>query len=479
MWNRVERALRRAYRTGTLLDLTDRPLGSEDSVRAQVIAELLLAGPPAMPGRTARVDLAGARITGRFDLTGARVDAPIRLRRCVFDEAVVLDHAELGSVNLDGSVLPAIDAESLQVVRWFGLRNARVAGEGWFHHVRVGGGLDLSGTRFGGPVNLQRAVIEGDARLCHGAGYAAGLRLDGARIAGDLNLAQANAQASAEGAAISANGVTVGGSVWAHDLVTDGVVMLNGVRAAAAITLQRSTLRHPDGDALLLIEAQTAMLTLRPAPASAGMIVLRDARVGRLIDDPVGWPDACRIELAGLTYERVTRRSDDATEWTAAQRLTWMARYATGFTPGPYDQLAVALQRDGREQEASEVRRVRERLRHRAMGRAGAVWGAMQDVAIGFGYRPAWALLWLVAVLAAGSGWFAWSGPLRPITMGAAPTWDPLLYTLDLLVPLVDLGQERAWDPVGADKAVAVAVMAAGWVLATTVVAGAGRALRR
>jgi hypothetical protein len=113
------------------------------------------------------------------------------------------------------------------------------------------------------------------------------------------------------------------------------------------------------------------------------------------------------------------------------------------------------------------------------MGRLGAMWGTVQDVAIGFGYRPARALLWLIVVLAAGGGWFAWTGPLRPVKPGEGPTWDPLLYTLDLLVPLVDLGHERAWDPVGADKAVAVVVIAAGWILATTVVAGAGRALRR
>jgi hypothetical protein len=266
--NRAERALRNAYRAGALLDLGGGSSAASVSVRAEVVAEVLLAGPSSRPGHTARVDLSGARITGRLDLTGARVDAPIRIRQCVFDEPVVLDHAEFGSVNLDGSELPAIEAESLQVSRWFGMCNARVAGDGWLHHIRVGGGLDLSGTRFAGPVNLQRAVIEGDARLGHGAGYAAGLRLDGARIAGDLNIAQATACASVNGAAISATGVTVGGGVWAHDLVADGTVMLIGVRAAGAITLQHSTLRHPDGDALLLIEAQTAMLTLRPAPGS-------------------------------------------------------------------------------------------------------------------------------------------------------------------------------------------------------------------
>lgn len=425
------------------------------------------------------MDLAGARITGRLDLTGAKVEAPLRLRRCVFDEPVVFDHAELGSVNLDGSRLPGMDAESLQVRRWFGMRDAQVAGDAWLHHIRVDGGLDLGGTRFGGPVNLQHAVVEGDLRLGQGAAYASGLRLDRARIAGDLNIARATAHAPPDGEAIRASGMTVGGGLWAHDLVAEGTVYLIGVRVASAITLQHSTLRCPGGAALLLIEAQTAMLTLRPSPASAGTIVLRDAHVGRLIDDPAGWPDACRIELAGLTYERLARRSEDPVEGTARQRLAWMSRYGTGFSPGPYDQLAAALRRDGGEQEAREVLRVRERLRHRAMGRLGAVWGAVQDIVIGFGYRPARAALWLILVLAAGSGWFAWTGPLRPVKAGEAPTWDPLLYTLDLLVPLVDLGHERAWDPVGADKAVAVLVMAAGWVLATTVVAGAGRALRR
>jgi hypothetical protein len=43
----------------------------------------------------------------------------------------------------------------------------------------------------------------------------------------------------------------------------------------------------------------------------------------------------------------------------------------------------------------------------------------------------------------------------------------------------VDVGHDRAWDPVGADKLVAVALMAAGWVLVTTLVAAAGRALNR
>ncbi|MBB2948238.1 hypothetical protein FB565_008021 [Actinoplanes lutulentus] len=64
----------------------------------------------------------------------------------------------------------------------------------------------------------------------------------------------------------------------------------------------------------------------------------------------------------------------------------------------------------GINEEARQVLIVREQLRHRAMGRLGALWGAVQNVGIGFGYRPVRALMWIVAVVAASTGWFAWSG---------------------------------------------------------------------
>ncbi len=50
---------------------------------------------------------------------------------------------------------------------------------------------------------------------------------------------------------------------------------------------------------------------------------------------------------------------------------------------------------------------------------------------------------------------------------------------LDLLVPLVGLGHERAWDPVGADKTVTLVLLLSGWVFATTIIAAAGRAISR
>lgn len=472
----AERRLRRAYRTGTLLDLTGtaRPV-----VRAEFLAALLLAGPGAADGRIARVDLAGAHITGRLDLTGARLDTPLRLRRCVFDDTVLLGHADLVSLHLDGSVLPGIEAEAVRVATGLGLPGTRIAGEAWLPQAQVQGTVDLDRSTVGGAVHLQRAVIGGGLHLRGGARVDGGIKLSGARIGADLSLSDARIGATGDDWAVSAAGITVGGALLAHRTHADGGVSLIGAQLGGGAAFNDCALRRPEGYALLLIEAQARLLTLRPAAESTGTISLRDAHFGRLVDDPVTWPEGCRIELDGLTYDRLTRRSEDVAEWTAAQRLAWMARYSAGFSPGPYEQLAAALRRDGREQEARQVLLVRERLRHQTMGRLGAAWGAIQNVGIGFGYRPVRALLWLMAVVAAGTGWFAFSGPLRAVKLGEAPTWDPFLYTLDVLVPLVDLGHDKAWDPVGADKAVTLTVMAIGWILATTVVAGAGRALRR
>jgi hypothetical protein len=52
------------------------------------------------------------------------------------------------------------------------------------------------------------------------------------------------------------------------------------------------------------------------------------------------------------------------------------------------------------------------------------------------------------------------------------------MYTLDLLLPLVDLGQEQHFTPSGWTIWFAYLLIAAGWTLATTVATGITRNLR-
>jgi hypothetical protein len=66
-----------------------------------------------------------------------------------------------------------------------------------------------------------------------------------------------------------------------------------------------------------------------------------------------------------------------------------------------------------------------------------------------------------------------------PIKTGEHPPWNPSLFALDLLLPVIDLGQVGYWQLHGSWQWLAAAVILLGWILATAVAAGATRLLRR
>jgi hypothetical protein len=66
-----------------------------------------------------------------------------------------------------------------------------------------------------------------------------------------------------------------------------------------------------------------------------------------------------------------------------------------------------------------------------------------------------------------------------PVPGAARPAFSPFLYMVDLLVPLAGLGQKTAYEPGGIERWFAYALVAAGWLFATTIAMALARALRR
>jgi CheY-like chemotaxis protein len=58
-------------------------------------------------------------------------------------------------------------------------------------------------------------------------------------------------------------------------------------------------------------------------------------------------------------------------------------------------------------------------------------------------------------------------------------TLRPDAITLDLLLPVIGFGQEDAFGPRGWQQWLAAALVASGWILATTIAAGVSRVLSR
>ena len=92
--------------------------------------------------------------------------------------------------------------------------------------------------------------------------------------------------------------------------------------------------------------------------------------------------------------------------------------------------------------EARRVLHAKERHQRATKTAIGRAWGILQDITIGSGYQPWLAALWFALLLAAGSAIFA-VGKTPPHTSGAPP-FNPVIYTLDLLLPIISLGQK--WD---------------------------------
>lgn len=194
------------------------------------------------------------------------------------------------------------------------------------------------------------------------------------------------------------------------------------------------------------------------------------ARIRVLRDDPACWP--AKLNLDGLTYLALEP------QLPAGQRLHWLRQNQDGHAPQPYEQLAAHYSQIGQPDQARRVLHARERLQRRARTSLARTWSVIQDVTVAYGYQPWRALLWLALLLAAGSILFT-AAPPPPLQPGAAPHFNAIIYTLDLLLPVVDLGQRHAFNPAGAEQWFSYLLIAAGWVLATTIAAGAARVLSR
>jgi len=516
----TEHFLERACAEGHLLDLRadadDGPQnvsswGPERHIRADVIAGLLTGAGPGGAGGVRSLRLAGARVTGELRLSHATIGVPAEFVHCKFDNGVDLAEASAVTFRLEGCYLPYLEAARLRLrgaltahgcrMSWLSLYAARITE------------VDLSGTTLSRPGDL---ALNGDLLIVEAAVYLHDLRIEGqvrlpgARVGGYLRLDGTGLSHSGPGPALLAQGLRVETGLYAprgykeprEPFSVTGQILLDGAQIGGGLHLDDACLDNAGGVALSADHAVidgglslpgalvrggvrlssariTGRLDFAGTPADDGragdparldgMLNLSMARVGALHDEPRAWPPELLVD--GLVYEDL----DDALP--ARQRLEWLARSGE-FRPQPFRQLAAFYRASGRDEDARLVLLTAQRLRRRTLGPAGRAWGVLLDVTVGYGYRPWLAGAWLLGLLAAGSAYFAGHRP-APLPAYAGLHFNPVVYTLDLLVPLVSLGQANDWNPTGGSLAVAYALIISGWILVAALVAGVTRVLNR
>ncbi|MDQ0990348.1 oxidoreductase [Streptomyces sp. V3I7] len=506
----TEAGMWQAFRNGSVYDLSsgDRgvddphsghPWGAGRSVRARVVAWLLLDGPPALTGRVAALKLVGVRITGVLALAGGTVTPYLELHDCRFDQEVRLPEARFTTLRLVNCSVPRLEAARVQTEGDLHLPRCRfrygirltdahigtdlLLNQAVVHHDRSGRSISADGVSVGQDLQAELLESHGELRL-RGAKVGVSLSLRGARLINPrarfaLNAPQLTVERSlyltpAGVGSPLLSGATPARGTRIQRFECQGGIRLDDGRFGDAVDLERARLTLTDDQELSLRRVQTPELRFLGDRPQRGRVVLSGARIVTLVDRAGSWPGPGGLQMGGFAYESLVPRGP----FPLDRRLEWVAAATAEYHPEPYERLAGVLRGAGEDEDAREVLLAKQRRRRETLPLAAKLWGYAQDWTVAYGYRPGRAAVWMAVLWAAGTLAFTHTTP-APMDRGGHPSWSPSLFALDLLLPVIDLGQVDEWQLHGGWQWLAASMILLGWVLATTVAAGATRLLRR
>ncbi len=469
-----------------------RAASPEVALRAEFVAFLARGGARGARPRGRRIQLMGAWIVGRLNLVDTSVPVSLWFYRCHFDTTLLLDAARIaGSLGLPDCSLPGLRAEACVIVGELALNSGcSVQGEVRLSHAKILRDFNCERAQFGvesdpratttQPLVADGARIGGDLIISAGFAAIGEVRFVGVTVGGDIRADKARLTARIDsqggrGDALNLDRVVVAGNVYLD----------SGFSASGRVRLQRARIEgnldctgagfDAAGDlgwdqnpALLLERTRVGgVLCLRELQTPLIGASLTGARAGALADDASTWGQ--RLVLDDFKY----RRFAQGAPVDAAFRLDWLGRQEPlhldeDYRPEPWRRLISVLRRTGRAHGASLVFMQRERHLGRIGRIAAEVPAALRwlprachrlyGVVAGYGERPlrlvsAMVLVWLLC----GAAYWAANeeraiAPTRT-TARIAPDFHPWLYSLDLLLPMVDLRQAREWAPLPPEAA--------------------------
>ena len=369
--------------------------------------------------------IAGAKIVGKLDLTYADVTRPLTLIRCAIPDGIDFSNASIAGIELRSSVT--------------------------------------------GPIAGDFARIKGDLAL-HFGHYGA-LSIFRASIGGDFDCSGADFTGSGVADTISAQESSIGGDAsFVQNFTTDGTLYFRLARVGRSLSFNHARFI---GNGETGLDAQRAMVTgpfywVDITHTAQTRLDLENAGIGSLFDDRASWPAPGNLDLDGFTYSEFGGDSPA----DSGARLQWLALQPPGYRPQPYAQLAKALKESGRTEGETEVL-IAQRIAQRRSGHlslAERAWNLLLEGTIGYGYRPLRALWWMAGFVLFGAMLFGWAyraGVMTPsepdayaafVHSGRPPVHYPyfnaFVYSLENILPVVDLHLESHWHPNARERVV-------------------------
>ncbi|MBA8827668.1 hypothetical protein FHX42_005073 [Saccharopolyspora lacisalsi] len=398
------------------------------------------------PLRSMHID--GAEVLGNVEAIGATLHGQLRMI-----DARVGGSFQLNEAALVGPRTDVLQANRIRVGSNLDCRDADITGT-----------LQLQGVHVGANLDLRSTVLTKPAWHRHRGAYKSSLDLRAGNVGHDLVCAAGRRAFSAEGE-VQLRRAVIGRqtNLWGAQL---------GEGSAT--------------NALNAFGLSTQELAMRPPEPPRGRILLRQAHCELLEDNATLWEATGGVDVEDFVYGNFSKPIESTDTERVRQRLEWLRTTSGTYQPGPYDQLAAVFRENGNEEHAVTVLIEKQRRRYRAVAQTVRpplratvrVWSLLQLITVSYGYRPGRALMWLLLFAAGGTAWFSLH-ELEPLNEEDDPVWNPVLYTVDQLLPIINLGHDVMWRAAGGSQWITTVLIAAGWVLATTVAAGITRSLRR
>jgi len=352
------------------------------------------------------IEIRGAKIEGELRLDNASINVVLRLLQCCIKGTIYLRNATLRTIDLEGTYLfptKVIDDDSKKRI--------------WC-------------------IKATEAAINGSVRLKNGFSAFGMVDFDNSKINGNFQCSDGKFSNNA-GPAFSAKGANIIGDLS----LDDGF--------------------EPNGDIRLRRAKVGGRLTVDPAINSSDAnnhynLDLRFAQIGTLYHKSKVWPTKGHLLLNGLVYNALGRPSNDPNQIHDAGWLQMQPQKS--FSEQPYEQLAKVLRSSGDEAAAKKVLIARQDdLRSRGnLGRLQKLWNLFLGVTIRHGYEPQRAFYGMLLFVFVGFVVF-WAADKHHIMSKDVeheeiadedyPKLNPLLYSLDAFLPIVDLRQKGYWLP--------------------------------
>ena len=441
--------------------------------------------------------------------------------------ATIGGDADFDGASLEGNGAPTIFADGAVIEGNLFCRNGfNSAGEIRLLGARIGGNVEFNGSRILSPFS---DALSGDGILVNGDIFfheefsAVGkIRLPGAEVRGNMDFRGANLTGSKD-SILYCSGIHVKGNTFFSD----------GFEFSGNVDLTNSFVE--------------GLIDWRPSGWN-GELNLSHAKAGLWADKWNGVSWNCDIEREE-SFSNIDIRdfrfssflADDEVVVDAALRVKWLeAGLKNEFFPGPYENLIRVLRMSGDDDGANRVALEKRRARSRHVVAntnsllprfARRLWSYFLDITIGHGYQAwrggvalvlflfiGWLVFWFMGPTSSGGHgivkpsiavafmedlnrrvderplWWKDTPPHHGIQYSLPPEYppfSPFWYSLDTLLPLVDIGQASAWAPSPIHPSItgdlsgwAVTIylyihIIAGWVLSTLTLVALSGVIRR